>query len=60
MRNFSESPSLSIASFPKVQREVTIPLMSLEKMKSRRELSKHCSMHGKSVKFLVRIISEHP
>ena len=34
--------------------------MQLEKMKTRRKFSKNCAYKAKIVKFLVRIISEHP
>ena len=59
MRNFLESPALSIRPFQVIQREVMYSLMFLEKMKSRRELFKNCGIHGKNVKFSIHIISEH-
>ena len=48
LTNFSVGPGLSIGPFQKVQYEVIISPMWLEKMKSRRKLSKNYSIHRKN------------
>ena len=48
IRNFLESPALSIRPFQKVQREVIYLSYVLEKIKNRHKLSKYCSIHGKN------------
>ena len=48
MRNFSESPALSIRLFQKAQREVIYSPVYLEKMRSRCILTKNCSLKGEN------------